>query len=98
AGAGADIVLVSRSSERLAQVADEVRQKGGVALTSVADIADPAQVRRSVDDALARFQRVDILVNNAGLGSRGRYDAIGADEWSAVLDVNLSAAFNYVQA
>jgi NAD(P)-dependent dehydrogenase (short-subunit alcohol dehydrogenase family) len=43
-------------------------------------------------------QRVDVLVNNAGIGSRGPYDAISVDEWSAVLDVNLAAAFHYVQA
>jgi NADP-dependent 3-hydroxy acid dehydrogenase YdfG len=64
----------------------------------VADIADAAQVRRSVNDAVARLERVDVLVNNAGLGSRGPYDTVSAFEWSAVLDVNLSAAFNYVQA
>jgi len=96
--AGADLVLVGRSAEPLARVADEIRQSGRAALPVVADIADAAQVRRSVDDAVARFERVDVLVNNAGLGSRGPYDTVSADEWSAVLDVNLSAAFNYVQA
>jgi 3-oxoacyl-[acyl-carrier protein] reductase len=98
AGAGADVVLVGRSIERLTNVADEVRRAGRVALTCVADIADPAQIQRSVDETFARFQRVDVLVNNAGLGSRGPYDAVSADEWSAVHDVNLYTAFYYVKA
>jgi len=98
AGAGADVVLVGRSIERLTNVADEVRRAGRVALTCLADIADPAQIQRSVDEAFARFQRVDVLVNNAGLGSRGPYDAVSADEWSAVHDVNLYAAFSYAKA
>ncbi len=90
-------MLVSRAIERLTPVADEVSRIGRVALTCMADVADTAQVQRSVDGALARFQRVDVLVNNAGLNSRGPYDAVSADEWSAVLDVNLNAAFAYVQ-
>jgi NAD(P)-dependent dehydrogenase (short-subunit alcohol dehydrogenase family) len=98
ARAGANVVLVGRSMDHLARVADDVSRMGGVALSCLADVADPAQVRRSVDDALAQFQHIDILVNNAGLNSRGPYDAINADEWSAVLNVNLGAAFYYVQA
>jgi 3-oxoacyl-[acyl-carrier protein] reductase len=98
ARAGADVVLVARSIERLTSVADEVSRMGRVALTCAADLADPAQVRRSADEALVRFRRVDVLVNNAGRNSRGPYDGISADEWSAVLDLNVTAAFHYVQA
>jgi 3-oxoacyl-[acyl-carrier protein] reductase len=98
ARAGADIVLVSRSIEHLTHVADRVTRLGRVALACVADVADPTQVRRSVDEALTRFEHIDVLVNNAGLNSRGPYDAISADDWSTVLGVNLNAAFSYVQA
>jgi 3-oxoacyl-[acyl-carrier protein] reductase len=98
ANAGADLVLVGRSIERLTNVAEEVRRTGRVALTSVADVADLAQIRRSVDEALTRFQRVEVLVNNAGTGSRGVFDTVSADEWSSVHQINLYAAFHYVKA
>jgi 3-oxoacyl-[acyl-carrier protein] reductase len=97
ARAGADVVLVARSAERLAEVADHLRCIGRDPLTCVADIADRALIQRSVEDAFARFQHVDILVNNAGVGSRGPHEGISFDEWMAVHDVNLHAAFHYVQ-
>ena len=61
---GARLVLVARSSDKLARVAAEA----GGAEAIVGDITNPGVQRRAVDAALGRFGRVDVLVNNAGVG------------------------------
>jgi 3-oxoacyl-[acyl-carrier protein] reductase len=92
--AGASVVLVGRDPSQLHQVAGQIGQS---ALVCVADITDAAQVRHSVDQALARFGRIDVLVNNAGRNSRGAYDTLTSAEFVAIHDVNLYAPFAYVQ-
>jgi 3-oxoacyl-[acyl-carrier protein] reductase len=92
--AGASVVLVGRELSQLRQVAGQIGQS---ALVCVADITDAAQVRQSVDQALAHFGRIDVLVNNAGRNSRGAYDTLSAAEFVAIHDVNLYAPFAYVQ-
>jgi short-subunit dehydrogenase len=65
---GATVVASSRSLERLADTAAELRRYGGASEVVECDVSDPAAVKRMVRDALAKFGRVDILVNNAGFG------------------------------
>jgi NAD(P)-dependent dehydrogenase (short-subunit alcohol dehydrogenase family) len=66
---GASVVVNYRSKQRRAEeVADEVRQAGGEALTACADITDSAQTRAMLDTTRERFGRLDILVLNASGG------------------------------
>ncbi len=62
AGDGHQIVVVGRSPERTAQVADEIG-----ADHAVADFASLAQVRRLAAELRERYPRIDVLANNAGL-------------------------------
>jgi NAD(P)-dependent dehydrogenase (short-subunit alcohol dehydrogenase family) len=59
---GASVVLLSRSKQRLAEVADEIHADGGDAATIPCDVSDSDQVRR----AFSSLARVDVLVNAAG--------------------------------
>jgi len=61
AGAGAEVILVSRNIEALESVADEVRSADGVATTLVCDLSDRVAVTALTRTAGA----VDVLVNNA---------------------------------
>jgi NAD(P)-dependent dehydrogenase (short-subunit alcohol dehydrogenase family) len=58
-------VLASRSKLPLQEAASLVRDTGAEALPIVCDVCDPAQVERTVAEAVATFGRLDILVNNA---------------------------------
>ncbi len=63
----------------------------GRILTSVADVASPADVNALFDLTLARFDRLDILVNNAGVyGPMGSIDAVGWSEWLAAMSINVA--------
>ena len=65
------------------------------------DVTDRAAVRTYVDEAQARTGAVDILVNNAGgvLGQVGQpIETVAAEDWQALVDVNMTAVFAMVQA
>src|SRR5207249_1838533 len=62
-------------------------------LAVTADVSKPGDVRRAVQQTLARFGRIDVLVNNAGISGRGRVEDLSERDWDRVLSVNLRGAF-----
>ncbi|HYZ29654.1 MAG TPA: SDR family oxidoreductase, partial [Thermoleophilaceae bacterium] len=68
--AGAKVVLVARTREKLEEVADIIRERGGEAHVHPADLTDIDDIDRVAQEILARLERVDILVNNAGRSIR----------------------------
>ena len=66
AEAGADVILVARDPDALAQTAEEVRERGRKVWTFVADIAEPAACEDLCRRALSEGPPIDILVNNVG--------------------------------
>jgi NAD(P)-dependent dehydrogenase (short-subunit alcohol dehydrogenase family) len=73
---GAKLVIAARRRERLVALARELDPAGQRIHAVTADIADEADRRRLVDEALAKFGRIDALVNNAGYGTRGPLEQV----------------------
>jgi NADP-dependent 3-hydroxy acid dehydrogenase YdfG len=96
---GATVALIGRRRETLDEVAAEIHALGGVAAVEALDVADRQKVGEAGGRLLERLGRVDVLVNNAGLNVvNRRLDEITAEDWDHVLAVNLTGAFNMVQA
>lgn len=67
--------------------------------TFACDVRDPAQVKALADHAVAAHGSLDIWVNNAGIGYIMKpLLEVSADDWRAVIDVNLSGAWYGLQA
>src|SRR6266545_4827008 len=66
---GARLVLVARSQEKLAALADRLAAANGEAVPLVADLASDADRQRVIDEAVRRLGGLDVLINNAGIGS-----------------------------
>jgi NAD(P)-dependent dehydrogenase (short-subunit alcohol dehydrogenase family) len=66
-------------------------------VTVAGDIGDPAVARRVVSEATSRFGRVDTLVNNAGIFIAKPFTAYTAEDYAAVLNVNLNGFFYITQ-
>ncbi|MEH3032861.1 MAG: oxidoreductase [Aeromicrobium erythreum] len=66
---GADVVITARSEAKASDTLDRLRREAPEASFDVLslDLADLADVRRSADEALERFDRLDLLINNAGI-------------------------------
>jgi short-subunit dehydrogenase len=68
--AGATVVLVARSEEKLQEAKAEIEEAGGTAAVHPADLSDIEDCDRLVAEILAEHGRVDVLVNNAGRSIR----------------------------
>jgi NADP-dependent 3-hydroxy acid dehydrogenase YdfG len=99
AGEGAAVALIGRRRDKLDEVAAEIKAIGGKAAVEALDVADREKVGKAGERLLKRLGRVDILVNNAGLNVvNRRLNDITAEDWDYILAVNLTGAFNMVQA
>ncbi|WP_433577814.1 SDR family oxidoreductase [Nocardia brasiliensis] len=75
------------------QVVDEIVAAGGRAVADTANIADWADAKALVDQAITTFGGVDVLVNNAGILRDAFIAAMDETQWDAVLAVHLKGHF-----
>jgi 7-alpha-hydroxysteroid dehydrogenase len=66
AGAGADVVITSRTEAQLAEVADDVRASGRRAVALPCDVNETDNLQALVEQAMAQLGRIDVVVNNVG--------------------------------
>lgn len=93
ASEGTQLALLARGESDLNACAEAVRERGGRAVTVVADVATAVGARAAVDAATAALGGLDGLVNNAGGSlSSGAFDVATADDWTRVVDLNLMSA------
>jgi len=93
AEAGADVVVVSRSAERLEGVRDTIRGLGRTCEAIPADVGDDSQIPGMIDAAKAVTGRIDIMVNNAGTSFRSPPEDFPEEEWRRVMDLNINAVW-----
>ena len=79
-------------------VVREIIAAGGKAVASYHDITQAAHVKALLELTLSTFKRVDILVNNAGNIRRATFPDVTLEDFRAVLEVHLVAAFVLSQA
>jgi 3-oxoacyl-[acyl-carrier protein] reductase len=80
------------------RVVAEIEQDGGEAVALAADVADPAAPEELFAALESHFgSRVLALVNNAGVNNDNLLPSLGDDEWSAVIETDLSAAFRLIR-
>ena len=97
AAAGAHVVAAARG-ENAKGTADAIREAGGSAESIGLDVTDAAGVDAAVAGIMTGKGRIDILVNNAGITRDTLMLRMKRDDWDAVLQTNLTAAFTSVQA
>ncbi|HEX8070686.1 MAG TPA: glucose 1-dehydrogenase [Pyrinomonadaceae bacterium] len=98
AAAGARVALVGRSAEALHEVEREIAGRGGEALAVAADVTAEADAGRAVAATVERFGGLDVLVNAAGIISNGTVETTTLAAWDEMLNVNLRAVFQLMQA
>jgi len=91
---GAHVVLVARREQALQDVA---RDCGDRAHPVVADVTRRAEVRRVVEEALARFGRIDVWVNNVGQGISRVPTQLTGEDVDDIIAVNVKSALYGMQ-
>jgi 3-oxoacyl-[acyl-carrier protein] reductase len=92
AASGADVAILARSPEPLAEAKKKIEAgaKGKVAAIST-DVSKAADIRRAYDQIMSEFGKIDIFVNNAGQSTRGPSETLTDEQWQADLDLKLFA-------
>jgi 3-oxoacyl-[acyl-carrier protein] reductase len=93
---GAKVVLSGTKTEALQKLQGELGERSFVVSGNLADPAVPAALLKEAEKQLGGG--VDILVNNAGLTRDGLAVRMKDEDWDAVINVNLSAAFRLTRA
>lgn len=97
-------VMVTGTTDRASERADELRAEGIAAAAHIADLMNPDAARGLVAATEAAFGKVDIVVNNAGLASvniperPNTVTVMTDDEWALALRRNLDSAFFVTRA
>jgi len=93
AKAGARLFLAARSADQLAEVAKEIRSRGGEADFLAADLSRAEGVESLFDALRLKYGTLDVLVNNAGLGMSGPLVDFPEESLDTLLAVNVKGLF-----
>src|SRR2546429_527015 len=97
AALGANVVILGRTAEKLAEVKAEIEEDGGQVLTPVCDIRDETMVIAAIDAVVGTYGRIDGLVNNAGGQYRAPMKTISTKGFEAVIRSNLTGGFIFMR-
>ena len=95
---GHRVVLGARRMDRIAALAQEIRDADGDALHHELDVTDLDSVKAFVASAHAHYGRIDVLVNNAGIMPLSPIEELRVDEWNRMIDVNLRGVLHGIAA
>jgi 3-oxoacyl-[acyl-carrier protein] reductase len=99
AAEGARVAIVYRGSRESAdQLAAEINDKGGKAITLQADVADAVSVQACVQHVEQELGSITILVNNAGVIEDDLFVRMKPEAWNKVIQTNLGGVFNFCHA
>jgi citronellol/citronellal dehydrogenase len=97
AALGANVAILGRTAEKLAEVKAEIEQDGGRVTSHVCDIRVEAMVIAAIDAVLGTHGRIDGLVNNAGGQFRAPMKTISTRGFEAVVRNNLTGGFIFMR-
>jgi NAD(P)-dependent dehydrogenase (short-subunit alcohol dehydrogenase family) len=97
ADAGADVIATARRQQNVDETANEIEARGHRTLRMASDVCDRASLEALLEAALDRFGKVDILINCAGRIKRAPTLTFPEEEWTSILDTNLTGTLRACQ-
>lgn len=90
---GGRVVCADLNLAGAEETAAAIREAGGAALAAACNVADPAEVERTVAFAVEQHGGLHVLANVAGVGGFRRTTEVSFDEWNRMIAVNLTGTF-----
>lgn len=97
AEAGANVVCTSRRAEQVEATSKEIESFGRKTLRVTSDVSDRASLENLLEKCVAEFGKVDILVNCAGRTKRAPTLDFAEEDWTAILETNLTGTLRACQ-
>jgi 3-oxoacyl-[acyl-carrier protein] reductase len=98
ARSGATVIGTATSEAGARAISARIAEIGATGRGEVLDVRDAARAEALVDRIAADFGKLSVLVNNAGITRDTLAMRLKDDDWSAVLDTNLSAGFRLIRS
>ncbi len=96
AAAGANLALLARSADSLAELVEEI---GENTLAFACDVSQPEAVAAALQKTHEAFGSLDVLINNAGvIQPIARLEDASPAEWGQLMDINIKGVFNGIYA
>ncbi len=98
ASAGANAIITDMSQEAADSGVKEITDAGLKASGFVCNVTDVASIEKMTNDVMEKFGRIDILVNNAGITKDTLFMRMKLEDWTAVIETNLTSIFKVTQS
>ena len=92
------VVNYAKSKGPAEDLVAQLQRSGSEAVAIQADVSDPEQAARLIEETIQRFGRIDVLVNNAGINIDRSMKNLTVEDWSKVVQNDLSGCFYTVKA
>ncbi len=95
---GVKVGVLGRDEEETQKAVDGIVRDGGKAMRLIADVSQPQEVERAVEELVEKWGRLDIVLANAGInGTWAPLEDLQVDEWKQTLAINLDGTFYTVK-
>ena len=96
--AGAHVICIARSKEKIKNLVNRLKSKGLSASYISCDVSDGKAFSNAISNIYSENKRLDILINNAGITRDALIMRMNDEQWDEVLDTNLKGAFHGMKA
>ena len=98
AKAGYDVVINYAGNEEAAnKTVEDIKALGVTSEAYKFDISDSDASTKAIEEIVSKYGRIDVLVNNAGITRDGLFMRMNKENWDAVINTNLTGAYNVTQ-
>ena len=91
--AGAEVIVTGRRINKLENVVEEIKVKGGNSFSLALDVQDETSIKNCLDEVKSKKKNIDILINNSGISGPSWAVEQKVEDWDAVINTNLRGTF-----
>lgn len=95
---GAEVVLLGSRAETVDKALKALKDEGITADGYYPDLSDYDEIKKVVEQIVAKYGKIDILVNNAGISAKNSIEDTTCEEFNNIINLNLNAVFNMTKA
>ncbi|MFD5461728.1 SDR family oxidoreductase [Kitasatospora sp. NPDC127059] len=96
ASLGAQVVVLARRADRLAELVERIERNGGRAVAIAADVTDAEALKAVAERVEDEFGGADLLLNNAGVMLPAPIEELATDQWKQQIDLNITGLMNAI--
>ncbi len=95
---GMNVIITGRNQDSLNQACNSLDGiSAGKCLAEVADVRSITDMQRVAQSGIAKFNAIDIVIANAGVGHFASIEDLTSEQWSDMIDINLTGVFNTIK-